>query len=42
MTDIFGDLASNPVYVAAFTHALSTLWQVGTRETLKRYLAGTL
>ena len=42
MTDIFGDLATDPVYVAAFTNALSTLWQVGTRETLKRYLAGTL
>ena len=27
---------------AAFTNALSTLWQIGTRETLKRYLAGTL
>jgi mannitol 2-dehydrogenase len=42
MTDIFGDLASNAVYVAAFTHALATLWQVGTRETLKRYLANRL
>lgn len=42
MTDIFGDLATDPVYVAAFTNALSTLWTVGTRETLKRYLAGTL
>lgn len=42
MTDIFGDLATDPVYVAAFTHALSTLWKVGTRETLKHYLAGTL
>jgi mannitol 2-dehydrogenase len=42
MTDIFGDLATNPAYVAAFTHALSTLWQVGTRETLERYLGGRL
>jgi mannitol 2-dehydrogenase len=42
MTDIFGDLATDPVYVAAFTHALSTLWKAGTRETLKHYLAGTL
>ncbi len=42
MTDIFGDLSTNPTYVAAFTHALSTLWQIGTRETLTRYLAGKL
>lgn len=42
MADIFGDLATDPVYVAAFTHALSTLWQVGTRETLKRYLSNRL
>lgn len=42
MTDIFGDLASNPVYVVAFTYALSTLWQVGTRETLRRYLGNRL
>ncbi len=42
MTDIFGDLSTNPTYVRAFTHALSTLWQVGTRETLTRYLAGRL
>lgn len=42
MTDIFGALSTDPVYVAAFTNALSTLWHVGTRETLKRYLAGTL
>ena len=42
MTDIFGDLATNPTYVAAFTNALSTLWQIGTRETLKRYLSNQL
>ena len=42
MTDIFGDLSGNPTYVAAFTHALSTLWQVGTKATLERYLAGSL
>jgi mannitol 2-dehydrogenase len=42
MTDIFGDLSTKPAYVAAFTHALTTLWQVGTKETLERYLAGRL
>jgi mannitol 2-dehydrogenase len=42
MGDIFGDLATNPTYIGAFTHALQTLWQVGTKETLARYLAGRL
>ncbi|MBN9317466.1 MAG: mannitol dehydrogenase family protein [Devosia sp.] len=42
MTDIFGDLSTNPAYVEAFTHALGTLWQVGTSATLTRYLAGQL
>ena len=42
MGDIFGDLAKNPVYVAAFSKALGSLWTNGTRETLTRYLAGTL
>jgi len=42
MGDIFGPLARNPAYVAAFTHALTTLWEVGTRETLIRYLEDRL
>jgi mannitol 2-dehydrogenase len=42
MTDIFGPLASDPAYVAAFTNALSTLWAIGTRATLERYLTGAL
>ncbi len=42
MTDIFGPLAGDPRYVEDFTHALATLWSVGTRETLARYLAGRL
>jgi mannitol 2-dehydrogenase len=42
MTDIFGGLATDPVYVAAFTNALSTLWRLGTKQTLERYLRGTL
>ena len=42
MTDIFGDLSSNKTYVAAFSHALTTLWSIGTEATLKAYLSGTL
>ena len=42
MGDIFGDLASNSTYAAAFTRALGSLWQVGTEATLQRYLAGNL
>ncbi|GGF26884.1 mannitol 2-dehydrogenase [Youhaiella tibetensis] len=42
MGDIFGPLARNPAYVAAFSHALTTLWEVGTRETLIRYLEDRL
>jgi len=38
MTDIFGELAANPAYVAAFTGALSSLWSRGTRATLQDYL----
>lgn len=42
MGDIFGPLASDPIYVAAFTGALSSLWVRGTAATLEAYLAGTL
>ncbi|MDP1729923.1 MAG: mannitol dehydrogenase family protein [Devosia sp.] len=42
MRDIFGEVAGDPIYMAAFTHALETLWSVGTRETLARYLEGRL
>lgn len=42
MRDIFGDVADHPDYIAAFTRVLDTLWAVGTRETLGRYLRGTL
>ena len=42
MTDIFGELSTNPAYVAAFTTALSSLWAKGTRATLEAYLADTL
>jgi len=42
MGDIFGDLAANPAYVAAFSHALETIWSIGTKSTLEAYLAGRL
>jgi len=42
MTDIYGDLARSPAFIAAFGNALTMLWSVGTRTTLERYLAGTL
>ena len=42
MGDIFGPLASNPTYVAAFTTALSSLWSRGTKATLEAYLGGVL
>jgi mannitol 2-dehydrogenase len=40
MEDIFGPLANQPAYVEAFSAALSSLWQRGTRATLERYLRG--
>ncbi|NKC04726.1 mannitol dehydrogenase family protein [Brucella haematophila] len=40
MDDIFGALAANPAYVAAFSSALKAIWQDGTTRTLERYLAG--
>jgi mannitol 2-dehydrogenase len=42
MTDIYGELAQNPAFIAAFSDALTTLWDVGTKATLERYLAGGL
>ena len=42
MGDIFGDLASNPAYVTAFSTALTSLWTVGTARTLTRYLGDSL
>jgi len=42
MGDIFGPLATNPAYVAAFTGALSSLWARGTAATLEVYLANKL
>ncbi len=42
MRDIFGEAAQNPVYVAAFSGALSSLWRRGVRPTLADYLAERL
>jgi len=39
LRDIFGELTDNPVYVAAFSSALSSLWSRGVRATLADYLA---
>ena len=40
MGDIFGDLATNPAYVGAFSSALASLWSKGVRATLADYLGG--
>jgi mannitol 2-dehydrogenase len=42
MTDIFGALAKEPAYVESFSHALNTVWAIGTKATLEAYLAGRL
>jgi mannitol 2-dehydrogenase len=42
MGDIFGDLAGNSTYVAAFSTALKSLWTDGTAGTLTRYLGNNL
>ena len=38
MSDIFGKLAEDAAYVAAFSKALSALWSQGVRATLDDYL----
>ena len=40
MEDIFGAVATDDRYRAAFTAALGSLWSRGTKETLTRYVAG--
>jgi len=42
MSDIFGTLATNPIYVTAFNQALSSLWARGTAATLEAYLGDKL
>ncbi len=40
--DIFGDVAKSDLFRKRFTHALKTLWEKGTKETLQLYLDGKL
>ena len=40
MRDIFGELADDPTYVAAFSNALGSLWANGVRATIAGYLEG--
>ena len=42
MGDIYGDLARSATFTAAFSHGLMTLWEIGTKATLERYLADKL
>ncbi|KKB07308.1 mannitol dehydrogenase family protein [Devosia chinhatensis] len=42
MGDIYGALAGDPAFVAAFTHCLTALWANGTTATLEAYLADRL
>ena len=40
--DIFGDVAKSDLFRKRFAHALKTLWEKGTKETLQLYLDGKL
>ncbi|MEI2300665.1 mannitol dehydrogenase family protein [Ensifer sp. MJa1] len=40
--DIFGDVARSDLFRRRFSHALKTLWEKGTRDTLQLYLDGKL
>jgi mannitol 2-dehydrogenase len=42
MDDIFGALAGDARYVAAFSHALETIWRTGTKATLEAYIGDRL
>ena len=42
MSDIYGDLAKAPSFIAAFTKSLNSLWRQGTKATLEVYLADRL
>jgi mannitol 2-dehydrogenase len=39
MSEIYGDTGRNPEFAAGFTRWLNALWQDGTAETLRRYIA---
>jgi mannitol 2-dehydrogenase len=40
--DIFGDVAKSGLFRKRFAHAVKTLWEKGTRQTLQLYLDGKL
>jgi mannitol 2-dehydrogenase len=42
MSDIYGSVGTSKPFADAFAHSLKTLWEIGTRQTLTRYLAGAL
>ncbi len=42
LSDIFGEVAKSELFQRRFAHALKTLWEKGTRETLQLYLDGKL
>ena len=42
LTDIFGNVGANPLFIQRFGKALETLRAIGTAETLKRYIDGHL
>ena len=42
MEDIYGEVGRSPVFAAAFSHSLRSVWQLGTQEALTRYLDGAL
>jgi mannitol 2-dehydrogenase len=42
LDDIFGDVAKSELFQKRFAHALKTLWEKGTAETLELYLQNKL
>ncbi len=42
LSDIFGEVAKSELFQRRFAHALKTLWEKGTRQTLQLYLDGKL
>jgi mannitol 2-dehydrogenase len=40
--DIYGEVSTSDLFRKRFAHALKTLWENGTRETLQRYLDNKL
>jgi mannitol 2-dehydrogenase len=42
MADIYGDVGKSKAFADAFAANLKTLWEIGTRQTLTRYLSGAL